>query len=141
MIDKELLRQMIEEKMVKVETHPDYELYIYNYTPKCVFAHCWNDVTMQCRGLILDKDMNVVALPLRKFFNYEELDRGLIPDLPFKAYEKIDGSMWFVYIGQKSSLLVMPCRRKTQSLLSYVIQLVSSRHCRRKRMNNLRLRA
>lgn len=96
-IDLDLLQRMIAEKMVKVEKHPDYDLYIYNYTPKCVFSHCWNDVTMQCRGLILDGEMNVVALPMRKFFNYEELDKALIPDLPFKAYDKIDGSMGILY--------------------------------------------
>lgn len=96
-IDKQLLERMIAEKMVKVEKHPNYDLYIYNYTPNCVFSKTWNDVTMQCRGLILDGDMNVVARPMRKFFNYEELDKRTIPDLPFKAYDKIDGSMGVLY--------------------------------------------
>lgn len=88
---------MVDEKMVSVQKHPDYDLYIYNYTPKCVFSHTWNEVTMQCRGLILDGEGNVVARPMRKFFNYEELDKATIPDLPFKAYDKLDGSMGVLY--------------------------------------------
>ena len=96
-MNKELLNKMISEKMVGVQKHPFCDLYIYNYTKQCTFSHTWNEVTMQCRGLILDGDMNIVARPMRKFFNYEELDKNNIPDLPFKAYDKIDGSMGILY--------------------------------------------
>ena len=96
-IDTILLKQMIDEKMINVQKHPSYDIYIYNYTKNCIFSHTWNEITLQCRGLILDKNLNVVARPLRKFFNYEELSEEQIPNLPYKIYDKIDGSMGILY--------------------------------------------
>lgn len=36
---------------------------MYNYTAKAQYDKLWNEVTLQCRGLILDGDGNVVARP------------------------------------------------------------------------------
>ena len=89
---------MIDQKMIRVQKHPLADLWIYNYTEICQFARCWNSVTMQCRGLILDGSGNVVARPFQKFFNYEELQPSDIPtDLPFEIFEKMDGSLGILY--------------------------------------------
>ena len=60
------LNRLVDERYVSVQKHPSAELYIYNYGPKVQYERVWNDVTMHCRGLILDKDMNIVARPFRK---------------------------------------------------------------------------
>ena len=104
MIDKQLLQQMIYEKYVNVTKHPTADLYIYNYSAKAQYEKLWNEVTLQCRGLILDGDGNVVARPFRKFFNLEEHDPSEIPNLPFDVYEKIDGSM-FLIVAYKNQLI------------------------------------
>lgn len=104
MIDKDLLQQMIDEKYVNVTKHPTADLYIYNYTAKAQYDKLWNEVTLQCRGLILDGDGNVVAIPFRKFFNLEEHDASDIPNLPFEVYEKLDGSM-FLIVAYKNQLI------------------------------------
>jgi RNA ligase len=57
----------------------------------------WNDVTLMCRGLILDGDYNIVARPFFKFFNLGEHENQVILNEPFKVFEKLDGSMGVLY--------------------------------------------
>ena len=52
---------------------------------------------MDCRGLVLDSDGNVVAKPFKKFFNLEELTPGQIPNEPFEVFEKMDGSLGILF--------------------------------------------
>lgn len=96
-MDKELLQQMIIEKFVMVQKHPDADLFIYNYTNKAQYEKVWNEVTLQSRGLILDGNLNFVARPFKKFFNLEEYPAQQIPDQPFDVYEKLDGSLGILY--------------------------------------------
>ena len=69
---KDKLKKYIEEKFISEQKHPELDLWIYNYTPKCMYEKKWDNITMSCRGLILDKNGNVIARPFKKFFNYEE---------------------------------------------------------------------
>lgn len=96
------LKRLVDERYVNVQKHPSAELYIYNYGPKVPYEKFWNDVTMHCRGLILDKDMNIVARPFRKFFNLSEHDPSEIPSLGFEVFEKMDGSMGILYWAEGS---------------------------------------
>ena len=98
-MDKSLLDKMIEEKYVNIQKHPNINLWILNYSKSCQMNKVWNDVTTKCRGLIVDEFENIISRPFEKFYNYEELD-GLgisIPNLPFDAYEKMDGSLGIMY--------------------------------------------
>lgn len=96
-MNKELLIKMIDEKLVSVQKHPTADLFLYNYTARVQYSQIWNEVTLQTRGLILDSEMNVVARPFNKFFNYEELDPNEMPNLPFDVFEKVDGSLGILY--------------------------------------------
>lgn len=90
--------EMIAAGYVMVRKHPELDLYVYNYTRKAQFEWVWNDVTMACRGLILDGEGNLIARPFAKFFNLEHLEQlGIVPDGPFEVYEKLDGSMGTLY--------------------------------------------
>ena len=72
------------------------ELSLYTYTTKCVMERAWSDFSRVARGLILDEtDEHIVALPFEKFFNYGEFEA--VPNEPFTAYEKLDGSLGIVY--------------------------------------------
>ncbi len=89
---------MIAAGYIKVNQHPIANLFIYNYSETAQFERVWNEVTLQCRGLILDGKGKVVARPFPKFFNLEELADQPIPNLPFEVYEKMDGSLGISYI-------------------------------------------
>lgn len=91
------LQQLIAEDYIKVQKHPTAPLYIYNYTPKAQYDRVWNELTLACRGLILDENYNIVARPFGKFFNLGEMENQVIPNEPFEVFEKLDGSLGILY--------------------------------------------
>ena len=96
-MDTTNFKNLIAENYLRVQKHPTEELYIYNYTAKAQYDRVWNESTLACRGLILDADDRVVARPFPKFFNLGEIENQKIPNLPFKVYEKMDGSLGISY--------------------------------------------
>jgi hypothetical protein len=96
-LNLQLLEQLRRDKYISVQKHPETELYIYNYTPITQFTRNWNEVTLACRGLILDGKNKVIARPFPKFFNLEEHAEGEIPNEPFEVYNKLDGSLGILY--------------------------------------------
>jgi len=87
----------IDDGWVRVQSNADKTLFIYNYTEKAQFDKHWNPVTLNCRGLILDEYMSIVARPWKKFFNYGE-GRLYIDDvMPVQVTDKMDGSLGILY--------------------------------------------
>ena len=107
LLDKDILNDMIEKEYVNVTKHPQFPLYIYNYSKKCQFEHAWNEVTETCRGLIVDENLNIIARPFKKFYNYEELLQMnvQIPDEEFEVYEKLDGSLGILYFWEDKAYI------------------------------------
>lgn len=93
----QLLQEMITEKYVDVQKHPELPLYIYNYSPKAQYDRIWNEVTLACRGLILNENYEIIARPFVKFFNWGEQENQIIPDESFEVFEKMDGSLGILY--------------------------------------------
>lgn len=96
------IQPYIEQQLVNEQVHPENkDLHIFNYTQHCQFSKEWNEITKQCRGLIIDmKTGEVIARPFPKFFNYQEhiANNWEIPqDSPFVVTEKIDGSLGILY--------------------------------------------
>ena len=72
-------------------------LTMYRYTDRCLYDAAWDETTIAARGLILShEEKRIVATPFPKFFNYGER-AAPIPDLPFEATEKIDGSLIILF--------------------------------------------
>ena len=85
-----------------ISTQDSGDLRIYCYTKQCRFERAWNPFTLMARGLILDLTRRaIIATPFMKFFNYGETinegDQAMLPNLPFEAYEKMDGSLIIVF--------------------------------------------
>jgi len=82
------------------QDHRTLPLSIWNYTPEVQYGQLWDEVTLLCRGLVTDKEGNVVSYPFKKFFNIEENKHT--PTENFEVYEKMDGSLGilFFYEGQ-----------------------------------------
>lgn len=98
-----LLERMIEEGMVSSRQHPTLPLTILNYTAQAQYTGCWNDCTIQCRGLIIDADGEIISRPFPKFFNLAEHAPSEFADHDFLIHEKLDGSLGILYVydGQK----------------------------------------
>jgi hypothetical protein len=99
-IDLEKTDQLVAEGYITKRPHPSGELFIYNYTAKAQYDRLWTPETIQCRGLILDRDGAIAARPLPKFFNLQEYKESL-PAEPFDVYEKLDGSLGILYWYQE----------------------------------------
>lgn len=103
----DLLNKHVSDGIVNVQKHDNFDYYIYNYSQTVQFQKLWDDVTVDCRGLILDGVGNIVARPFRKFFNLQEHDVNSIPfDLPFTVFEKMDGSLGITYKGEDGEVYV-----------------------------------
>jgi RNA ligase len=106
MIDKNKLAQYIEEKWIISQVHPTLPLTIYNYSQSTQFERKWDEITLACRGLVLDENGTIVARPFKKFFNWEEIkDHPEFPAskfaMPYEVFDKEDGSLGigFFYKG------------------------------------------
>jgi RNA ligase len=117
-------------KVIK-QNHPTLPLSIYNYSRECQYNGNWDNITLNCRGLILDTEGNVIAKPFPKFFNYEEIKddkyahcegcrksgmincgyfdecggwemRSVIPNESFEVYEKMDGSLGIIFYYERN---------------------------------------
>lgn len=90
-------KELIDLGYLKKTVHENGELFLYNYTNKAQFDKAWEQYPqlLQCRGLILDIEGNVIARPFSKFFNIEE-----VKELPrydsFEITDKLDGSLIIV---------------------------------------------
>jgi len=57
------------------KTYPG--LYVLKYARKVFYSGKWNDFLRECRGMVVDKDWNIVSLPFTKIHNY-----GIEKDAP-----------------------------------------------------------
>jgi RNA ligase len=96
---KEQIDKLVADKVIRIDNHPTFPLSIYNYTHKCMYGKLWDDITEQCRGLIVNNlTGEIVSRCMRKFFNLGERDTfDTLPKESFKVFEKLDGSMIISY--------------------------------------------
>lgn len=101
--DPEELERNVAEGFVSRRSHPTLPIDIYNYTPEATFQNRWDEVTLSCRGLILDRNYNILARPFRKFFNLntgnqpDTFPENLPKDIPPDVTEKMDGSLGILW--------------------------------------------
>lgn len=81
--------------LLKRQIHPDLPLLIWSYTEHCQYGRIWDDVTLQCRGLITDTEGKIIARAFNKFFNDNEKRHE--PTEEWVMYEKLDGSLGILF--------------------------------------------
>jgi RNA ligase len=101
-LDKDKLAQYVADGTVSASPHPNLPLVILTYGRKVVYENLWDDVTIKCRGLIIDIDGNIVARPFEKFFNVATSYRPEtwlenLPTAKPEVLEKLDGSLGILY--------------------------------------------
>ena len=97
-VDWKKLDEYIEQNLIVANKHPEYDIWILNYSPKAQSKKFWDVYTMSCRGMVIDADGNILARPFQKFKNFEEHDPSEIDmSMPFVIYEKMDGSLIIVF--------------------------------------------
>lgn len=81
------------------EEHYEARMSILNYTHLCKRKQYWDEVTMWCRGLIVDNDNHILFRPMKKFFERNQLYHYFVPhgNKHFELYEKKDGALGILY--------------------------------------------
>lgn len=95
--DKYDLTAAVLDGRVTGRRHPSLPYTIYNYSPEIQYSNQWDEVTLTCRGLILDDDFNIIARPWRKFFNLGQVNLPIQFDDPVEVMDKADGSLGILY--------------------------------------------
>lgn len=97
----EVLEKYYKEGWLIKQTHPTLPLTIWNYSQSTQFEQYWDEITLQCRGLVTENETGkVVARPYHKFFNMEELKHTATNE--FDVFEKMDGSLIIVFYYKNS---------------------------------------
>jgi len=100
-VDIEKINDLVERGLVRSSRHSRLPLTIYKYTAKCAYERKWDDLSIICRGLVLDDGGNVVARGFRKFFNDSEHDGIILQKIDwskkYEVTEKMDGSLFMVF--------------------------------------------
>jgi len=99
-MNKEILDAYVAEGWLMSQVHPTLPLTIYNYTQKTQYDGHWDDVTLACRGLIVDSSTGeILVRPIPKFFNYEEVPNEVpLSDSEYLyVQDKMDGSLGIIF--------------------------------------------
>lgn len=103
-VSLKILDDYVKKGLITKSKHPEFDLWIYNYTRECQYDRKWDAITRMCRGLIVDASGTVIGRPFEKFFNPGELD--YIPESDdYKIYEKLDGVL-IIVCTYKDNLIV-----------------------------------
>jgi RNA ligase len=98
LFDEYLFKQMIEQGYIRRQFSEDGNLAILNYTERAQFDRMWNEVTLNCRGLIFDVNTGqVIARGFKKFFNWDDSSQPYPPKGTVLRMPKMDGSLGILY--------------------------------------------
>lgn len=92
-MDWELLK---EEFGIKTTHYPEQDLHVLNYSQ--IDSPKMHPIVRECRGLVLDYDLNIVARPFDRFFNRGEADTAQYEGMLLRWFDKLDGSFIKVYM-------------------------------------------
>lgn len=97
-VDWNVLQTYIDNSLIIANKHPEYDIWILNYSPKVQSKSFWDEYTLACRGLVIDNEGTILARPFRKFKNLEEHDPSEIDmSQKYEVFEKMDGSLIILF--------------------------------------------
>lgn len=106
--DLKELNSYVDNTIICREKHPNANLYIYGYYTSLTLPTIWDEISIHCRGMIVDALGNVLEHPFNKFWTFKQYlnkytvllnDNQImkIPEGDFRIIEKIDGTMCTLY--------------------------------------------
>lgn len=66
MISLDVLEKYYQDGLLLKQTHSIYDLTIWNFSPKVRYDRLWDDIIIQCRGLVTNTNKNIVERPSKK---------------------------------------------------------------------------
>lgn len=97
-VNWDTLNKYILDGWITANKHPEYDIWILNYTPKTQAKKYWDLYTLSCRGLVINANGDIIARPFQKFKNLEEHDPSEIDmNQKYEIFEKMDGSLIILF--------------------------------------------
>jgi len=97
-VDLKKYYELMDEGLVYIKRHPQYPLFLLNYTPRTQYRQKWCKELVHARGLVVGEDGKILARPLPKFFNhYEIIGLEELQDEEYEVYDKYDGSLVIMF--------------------------------------------
>jgi len=90
-INIDILYEYYKRGLLIKQHHPKFDLIVWNYSIDTQYKKKWDDITLQCRGLVTDTKGKIVSPCIPKFFNWGELNEKT-PDEKYEIFKKYDGS-------------------------------------------------
>lgn len=95
----------LDTRLVQRQHHPTFPLDIYTYGREAVHEGHWDEVTMKCRGIVVNRETGeIVARPFEKFFNFGSTEVPGLTSEDVEAmgeqpviWEKVDGFLCTMY--------------------------------------------
>lgn len=81
-------------------------LFVIKYSRKVFYDALWDEVLIECRGLVVDTDYNAVIRPFTKIKNRFEDDTNIHRDEPVLAVRKVNGFMAAVTLVEGHGVIV-----------------------------------
>ncbi len=93
----DLVEKYVSDGSVRVNFYGDLKQFTYNDI--YAWTKGWDKILEISRGIIFDSKNRLVALPFPKFYSFGQHDCSFegLPNLPYKAYPKWDGSLIICY--------------------------------------------
>lgn len=87
------IKEKIEENKHIISVKEQKDLLVLKYKNKVFYKNLWNEFLIECRGLVLDKNYNIVQRPFTKIYNWGENNSYFHHDTKIIAMRKINGFM------------------------------------------------
>lgn len=102
---------LIEQGLVKKKTYTEGKykgLSILKYTKKVFWGNLWNldERLLECRGLVVDEDDNIIVRPFKKVFNHGENGVTVEPERMVEIPTKVNGFLGCATITRKYGLII-----------------------------------
>jgi len=130
-VDWKVLQTYIDNSLIVANKHPEYDIWILNYSPKVQSKKFWDEYTLSARGLVIDAEGNIIARPYQKFMNYEEHEPADIDmSQEYEIFEKVDGSLIILFYYEARMQWIIATRGsfiseqavEAQKMFNYSIQ-------------------
>ena len=110
MINKQELKELLDNypMLVRTKRSERYpELRVVKYRPNVFYDNLWDEhpLLVECRGLVIDDEYNIIVKPLTKIFNRSENGTDIDRDELCTIVEKVNGFMGVVTGWQGKNLV------------------------------------
>lgn len=116
-LDFNKIQEYIDKGLVVKRKHPNLDLYIITYVSIVQLDKLWDEELSWCRGLIVDSQNNIKAIPFKKFFNWQEVKHEIENRMGtgFTVQEKLDGSLGILFYDATSEQWILSTKGSFES--------------------------